>query len=194
MKKTARELPVVLFADAAAFDTWLDENHAGSPGLWLRIAKKKAALRSITYPEAVEVALCHGWIDSQLKKFDDESFIQKFTPRGARSIWSKINRARVDGLIDAGRMKAAGLAEVERAKTDGRWAQAYDSARTATVPEDLQAAFDASATAGRAFAALDAANRYAVLFRVQTARTPATRATRIAALVAMLEQGGRIHG
>jgi uncharacterized protein YdeI (YjbR/CyaY-like superfamily) len=194
MNKTARELPVVLFADAAAFDTWLDENHAGSPGLWLRIAKKKAALRSITYPEAVEVALCHGWIDSQLKKFDDESFIQKFTPRAARSIWSKINRARVDALIDADRMKAAGLVEVERAKADGRWAQAYDSARTATVPEDLQAAFDASATAGHAFAALDAANRYAVLFRVQTARTPATRARRIAALVAMLEQEGRIHG
>lgn len=194
MKKPAPELPVMLFDSAAAFERWLADRHDTAPGVWLRIAKKHAALRSVTYAEAVDVALCFGWIDSQLKKFDDASYVQRFTPRGRRSIWSKINRGKVAALIEAGRMQPPGLAEVERAQADGRWEQAYDSARTATVPDDLRAALDASAAAAAFFETLDGANRYAVLFRVQTARTPVTRARRIATLVAMLERGEKIHG
>jgi uncharacterized protein YdeI (YjbR/CyaY-like superfamily) len=193
MKKRAPELPVTHFESADAFERWLDENHATSPGVWLRIAKKKAPLRSVTYAEAVDAALCQGWIDSQAKSLDEHSYIQRFTPRGPRSVWSKINREKVAALTEAGRMRPGGLAAVERARADGRWDQAYDSARTATVPDDLRAAFDANPAAAEFFASLDRANRYAVLWRVQTARTATTRASRIARLVDMLARGEKIH-
>lgn len=194
MKAPAPELPIILFDDQAAWAAWLDEHHADSPGVWMRVAKKGAPYASVSYAEALDVALCYGWIDSQKKTFDQHSFLQKFGPRGARSIWSKVNREKVHALTEAGRMKPAGLLAVESAKADGRWDAAYDPASTATVPDDLQAALDANPKAKEFFATLNGANRYAVLFRVQTARKPETRAKRIATLVEMLERNEKIHG
>jgi uncharacterized protein YdeI (YjbR/CyaY-like superfamily) len=194
MKAPAPELPIILFDDQAAWAAWLDEHHADSPGVWLRLAKKGAPYASVSYAEALDDALCYGWIDSQKKTFDQHSFLQKFGPRGARSIWSKVNREKIQALIDAGRMKPAGLQAVESAKADGRWDAAYDPASTATVPDDLQAALDANPKAKEFFATLNGANRYAILFRVQTAKKPETRAKRITTLVEMLERNEKIHG
>ncbi|HZG44387.1 MAG TPA: YdeI/OmpD-associated family protein [Longimicrobium sp.] len=194
MKAPAPELPIILFEDEAAWAAWLDEHHEASPGAWLRLAKKGAAYASVSYAEALDVALCYGWIDSQKKTFDQHSFLQKFGPRGARSLWSKVNREKVHALTEAGRMKPAGILTVESAKADGRWDAAYDPASTATVPDDLQAALNANPKAKAFFATLDGANRYAILFRVQTAKKPETRARRIATLVQMLERNEKIHG
>lgn len=191
-KKPAPELPVVHFEDADAFAEWLERNHGESPGVWLRHAKKGAALRSVSYADALDVALCYGWIDSQKKSYDEESWLQKFGPRGPKSLWSRINREKIEALTAAGRMKVAGLEAVERAKADGRWDAAYDSPRNATIPDDFQAELDRSPAARDFFASLNAANRYSVLFRIQTAR-PAARAARIATLVAMLERGEKFH-
>jgi len=187
------ELPVILFEHAQAWTEWLEENHPDAPGVWLRIAKKAAGMRSVTYAEALDVALCYGWIDSQKKSYDEASFLQKFTPRGPRSIWSRVNREKVDALVGAGRMKPAGLLAVERAKADGRWDAAYESPRNATVPEDFQAELDRNPAARDFFAALNRTNRYAILFRIQTAKKPETRAKRIASFVAMLERNEKIH-
>jgi len=194
MKAPAPELPIILFDDQAAWAEWLDEHHADSPGVWLRLAKKVAPYASVSYAEALDEALCYGWIDSQKKTFDQHSFLQKFGPRGARSIWSKVNREKVHALTEAGRMKPAGIQAVDSAKADGRWDAAYDPASTATVPDDLQAALDANPKAKEFFATLNGANRYAILFRVQTAKKPETRAKRIATLVEMLERNEKIHG
>lgn len=136
-----------LFKSAKAFEVWLKKNHAASGGLWLRIAKRGANEPSVTYPEAVEVALCWGWIDGQKKSLDDQHYLQRFTPRRARSVWSKINVEKVQALIEAGRMQPAGQAQIDAAKADGRWERAYDGARTSTVPEDLQAALEAEPAA-----------------------------------------------
>jgi uncharacterized protein YdeI (YjbR/CyaY-like superfamily) len=187
------EAAPALFKNAKAFETWLKKHHATSDGLWLKIAKRGAAEPSVTYPEAVDIALCWGWIDGQKKSFDDQHFLQRFTPRRARSVWSKINVDKVAALIEAGRMQAPGLAQVEAAKADGRWAQAYDGARTSTVPADLQAALDTEPRAKAFFATVNAANRYAVLWRIQTAVRPETRAKRIEQLVAMLARGETLH-
>jgi uncharacterized protein YdeI (YjbR/CyaY-like superfamily) len=182
-----------LFKNAKAFEAWLKKHHATSDGLWLQIAKKGAEEPSVTYPEAVEIALCWGWIDGQKKGLDDQHFLQRFTPRRARSIWSKINVGKVAALVEAGRMQPPGQAQVDAARADGRWEQAYDGARTSTMPDDLQAALDANTAAKAFFATLDATNRYAVLWRVQTASKPDTRARRIAQLVDMLSRGETIH-
>ena len=182
-----------LFPDAMAFEAWLQKHHATSDGLWLQIAKKGANETSVTYPEAVEAALCWGWIDGQKKGLDDQHFLQRFTPRRARSIWSKVNVAKVATLIEAGRMQPPGHAQVEAAKADGRWARAYDGARTSSVPDDLLAALDESPQAQAFFATLNASNRYAVTWRVQTAVKPETRARRIAQLVEMLGRGKAVH-
>ena len=187
------EIESTLFRNAKAFEAWLKKNHAKSDGLWLRIAKRGADEPSVTYPEAVEIALCWGWIDGQKKGLDDQHFLQRFTPRRAHSIWSKINVDKVAALIEAGRMQAPGHAQIEAAKADGRWAQAYDSAKTATMPEDLQAALDANPKAKAFFATVNASNRYAVLWRVQTAVKPETRARRIELLVDMLARGETVH-
>jgi uncharacterized protein YdeI (YjbR/CyaY-like superfamily) len=157
-----------LFKSAKAFETWLKKNHATSDGVWLKIAKRGANEPSVTYPEAVEIALCWGWIDGQKKGLDDQHFLQRFTPRRARSIWSQINVDKVAALIEAGRMQAPGYAQIEAAKADGRWARAYDGARTSAVPEDLLAALEAEPRAKAFFATINAANRYAVLWRIQT--------------------------
>lgn len=182
-----------LFKNARTFETWLKKHHASSDGLWLQIAKRGAHESSVTYAEAVEIALCWGWIDGQKKSLDDQHFLQRFTPRRARSVWSKVNVEKVAALIAAGRMQAPGLAQVEAAKADGRWARAYDGARTSVVPEDLLAALDAQPQAKAFFATINASNRYAVLWRIQTAVKPETRARRIAQLVAMLARGETVH-
>lgn len=187
------EASATSFKSARAFETWLKKNHATSDGLWLMIARRGAGQAGVTYPEAVEIALCWGWIDGQKKGLDDQHFLQRFTPRRARSIWSKINVDKVAALIEAGRMQAPGHAQIESAKADGRWAQAYDGARTSAVPEDLRAALEAEPQAKAFFATLDAANRYAVLWRIQTAVKAETRARRIAQLVAMLARRETIH-
>ena len=182
-----------LFKSAKAFETWLKKHHATSDGLWLKIAKRGADEASVTYPEAVEIALCWGWIDGQKKGLDDQHFLQRFTPRRARSIWSKTNVDKAEALIEAGRMQPPGHAQIEAAKADGRWARAYDGARTSTAPEDLLAALEAEPKAKAFFATLNAANRYAVLWRIQTAVKAETRARRIAQLVEMLARGETVH-
>jgi uncharacterized protein YdeI (YjbR/CyaY-like superfamily) len=182
-----------LFKSAKAFETWLKKHHATSDGLWLKIAKRGADEPSVTYPEAVEIALCWGWIDGQKKGLDDQHYLQRFTPRRARSVWSKINVDKVAALIKAGRMQAPGHAQIKAAKADGRWAQAYDSPRTSAVPEDLLAALEAEPKAKAFFATINASNRYAVLWRIQTAVKPETRARRIAQLVEMLARGETVH-
>ncbi|MEY4751499.1 MAG: hypothetical protein RIQ60_3713 [Pseudomonadota bacterium] len=182
-----------LFKTAQAFEAWLERHHATSEGLWLKIAKRGAERPSVTYADAVDIALCWGWIDSQKKAFDSQHFLQRFTPRRARSLWSKINVDKVAALIEAGRMQSPGHAQIEAAQADGRWAQAYDGARTSTVPEDLQAALDAEPKAKAFFTSIDAANRYAILWRIQTAVKPETRTRRIAQFVAMLARGETLH-
>ncbi|MFG2078047.1 YdeI/OmpD-associated family protein [Nonomuraea maritima] len=188
-----QDLPIIAFASRAAFEKWLDAEHEVSPGLWLKIAKKESGIASVTYSEAVDVALCFGWIDGQKAKLDDDHWLQRFTPRTPRSKWSKVNRGRVEALVAAGAMRPAGLARVEEAKADGRWDAAYASQRTATVPDDLQAALDADPAAAEFFATLDSANRYAILYRVGDAKRPATRAARIEKFVTMLREHQKIH-
>jgi uncharacterized protein YdeI (YjbR/CyaY-like superfamily) len=187
------EIEAQLFANQRAWDAWLRSNHRSSVGLWLLLAKKGASRNSVSYIEALESALCFGWIDGQKKALDDDFWLQRFTPRRSRSIWSKINRTRVLALIAQGRMKAAGLKEVERAKADGRWDEAYESASAAKVPPDLQAALDGNLKAKTFFSTLDGANRYAVLWRVHTAKRAETRAKRIAKYIEMLARQEKLH-
>ncbi|MFI4957624.1 MAG: YdeI family protein [Lysobacterales bacterium] len=177
----------------AAWAAWLAKNHRASEGIWLRLAKKSADTSSVTYTEAIDVALCYGWIDGQ-KQADNEHFwLQRFTPRSARSIWSKINRDKATKLMANGQMKEAGLKEIERAKNDGRWDAAYDSARTAEVPIDFQAALDRNPKAKAFFATLNSSNRYAILFRIHTAKKIETRESRIQKFVQMLENHEKLH-
>lgn len=185
--------PTLLFASAADWEAWLEAQPADSPGLWLKLAKKGCDTPSIDYPTALESALCFGWIDGQKRPLDESFWLQRFTPRKSRSKWSKINRDKATALIEAGRMRAAGLREVERAREDGRWDAAYSSQSVATVPEDLQAALDADPQAAEFFATLDSANRYAVLYRVQEAKRADTRAKRIEKFVAMLHAHETLH-
>ena len=186
-------LPVMSFESTGAWDKWLAAHHADSPGLWLKIAKKGATGRTISYSEALDVALCHGWIDGQKGRHDDEYWLQRFTPRKPGSKWSKINTERAEALIASGRMRPAGLREVERAQADGRWEQAYESQSRVTVPEDLARALAANERARAFFATLDSANRYAILYRIGTAKKPETRARRIDTYVAMLSEHKKIH-
>ena len=183
----------IRFASQREFEAWLRTHHARSDGEWLQLAKAGCETPGLTYAQAVESALCWGWIDGQKRAFDAQHFLQRFTPRRARSLWSKINCAKAEALVASGRMRPPGLAEIERAKADGRWDAAYDGARTSAVPDDLAAALAAARGARAFFDALDAANRYAVLWRVQTAKKPETRARRIETLVAMLARGEKIH-
>jgi uncharacterized protein YdeI (YjbR/CyaY-like superfamily) len=189
----AAGLPTLPFATPRAFADWLADHHAAARGIWLRFAKKASGRASITYAEAIDVALAWGWIDGQKQRGDEASWLQKFTPRGAKSVWSRINREKALRLIAAGAMQPAGLAAVERAREDGRWDLAYDPPSRATVPDDLQAALTKNARAAAFFLALDARNRYAVLWRVQTAKKAETRQKRIAAFVAMLARGDKRH-
>ena len=187
------DLPVVEFATRAEWARWLAAEHAASAGVWLKIARKDGGAESVSYSDALDVALCHGWIDGQKDRLDERFWLQRFTPRTPRSRWSKRNRERAEALIGSGQMAPAGTREIERAQADGRWEAAYDSHSTATVPDDLQAELDRNAAAREFFAALDSTNRYAILYRIQEARRPDTRARRIAKYVAMLSEGRRIH-
>jgi uncharacterized protein YdeI (YjbR/CyaY-like superfamily) len=190
---TADGLPMLSFATTSAWSRWLAAHHSSSRGVWLKIAKTGASSTSITYAEALDVALAWGWIDGQKGKLDEVFWLQRFTPRKAKSPWSKINRAKAEALIAAGSMEPPGLAEVERAKRDGRWEGAYDGAASSSVPADLAAAFARNARALAFFETLDGANRYAILYRVQTAKKPQTRAERIARFVAMCARRETIH-
>jgi uncharacterized protein YdeI (YjbR/CyaY-like superfamily) len=185
-------LPLLL-EDQETWCSWLRENHATSSGVWLRIARKSANVRSVSYPQAVDTALCFGWIDGQKKSDDTNCWLQRFTPRSQRSVWSKINREKALRLIELGQMHAAGLREVERAKRDGRWDGAYDSPSGATIPADFQAVLDKTPRAKAFFATLDRRNRYAVLFRIQTAKRAEARAKRIKQFAEMLSQHEKIY-
>jgi uncharacterized protein YdeI (YjbR/CyaY-like superfamily) len=193
MKPEKTELPIELFKDQKHWTVWLDKHHGESPGLWLRLAKKASDIQSVTYAEALEVALCYGWIDGQKMTYDESSWLQKFTPRGDRSLWSKVNREKAEELIRTGRMKPAGLAAVERAKQNGRWEAAYDSPGNATVPSDFQEELDRRPEAKEFFATLNSANRYAILWRIQTVKKAETRARRIQQFIEMLEKKEKIH-
>lgn len=181
--------PVVAFESQAAWEQWLADHHATANGVWVKMAKKASGIPTVTHADALEVALCYGWIDGQRNRFDEQWFIQRFTPRRSRSKWSKINRAKAEQLIRDGRMQPAGLREIERARADGRWAAAYDAPSVATVPDDLRRALDENAAAAAFFATLNRQNRFAIIYQVQDAKRPETRARRIERFIAMLNEG-----
>lgn len=185
--------PVRLFKSQNDWDAWLEKNHERREGLWVRIAKKGSGLPSVTYAEALETALCYGWIDGQKAPENENTWLQRFVPRCEKSIWSKINREKAEALIRCGRMKEAGLAALERAKANGCWDAAYDAPSRATVPNDLQAALDENPKAKSFFAELDGANRYAILFRIQRAKKAETRARKIQEFIDMLRRHESIH-
>jgi uncharacterized protein YdeI (YjbR/CyaY-like superfamily) len=189
----ADELPQIAFASGAEWEAWLEEHHADSPGVAVKIAKKGSGIPTVAYPEVLDIAICFGWIDGRRNALDDEYFLQRFTPRRARSRWSQINRDKAEALIKAGRMRPAGLAEVERAKADGRWAAAYGGQRAMAVPEDLQRELDARPEAAAFFAQLSSQNRYSILYRLHDAKRAETRARRLEKFVAMLEAGETIY-
>jgi len=186
-------LPTSEFGSAADLEAWLEENHATSEGFWLKIAKKGSGERSVSYAEALTLALCFGWIDSQKKSFDESFFLQRFTPRRPRGRWSRKNRDEAETLIEAGRMRPPGMAEVEAARADGRWAAAYEGQRRAEVPDDLRRELDRNERAAKFFEKLDGANRYAILYRLDEVKKPETRERRLRKFVTMLERGETIH-
>jgi uncharacterized protein YdeI (YjbR/CyaY-like superfamily) len=186
-------LPTKSFATSRAWAAWIAKQPSDTSGVWLKLPKKGAIEPSVTKQQAIEVALCYGWIDGQIKSFDDAWFITRFTPRRAQSKWSHINKKTAERLCQEGKMQGAGLREIERAKADGRWGRAYKPQSKAAVPKDLAAALRANSKANAFFKTLDAANRYAILYRVHEAKRPETRAKRIEKFVAMLARGERIH-
>lgn len=185
--------PILAFASPEEWEAWLEREHASSDGVWLKFAKKGSGVASVAYAEAVEVGLCYGWIDSQALSLDERFYLQKFTPRRARSKWSRVNRDKVAALMKQGRMKPAGLAQVEAAKKDGRWEAAYASPADVEVPEDLQRALDASPKAAEFFATLNKSNRYAIVYQLQDAKKPETRTRRLEKFVGMLERGEKLY-
>jgi uncharacterized protein YdeI (YjbR/CyaY-like superfamily) len=191
MKDT--EFPILPFANKKKWADWLAKQHDKSSGVWLKLGKKDSGIASVTYEEALDVALCYGWIDGQKKGFDEKYWLQKFTPRGPKSIWSKINTEKAEKLIKSGEMKPAGSKAIEAAKGDGRWDAAYASQKNISVPEDFQAALDKNEKAKAFFATLNSVNRYAILFRIQTAKKAETRAKRIQQFIEMLEKSEKIY-
>lgn len=187
------ELPILPFSNKKKWGAWLAREHGKSAGVWLKFAKKDSGIPSLTYEEALDVALCYGWIDGQKKGFDDQYWLQKFTPRGPKSIWSRINTGKVERLIASGEMKPAGLKAVELAKQDGRWNAAYASQKNISIPEDFQAALEKNRKAKDFFTTLNSVNRYAILFRIHNAKKPETRARKIQEFVQMLERGEKLH-
>lgn len=191
--KTYDDEEQIAFADAATFDRWLAEHHASSTGVWLRIAKKGSGKQSVGYQEALDIALTWGWVDGLKRPLDATEWLQRFTPRRPRSPWSRINCGKAEALIAATRMKPPGLAEVERAKKDGRWANAYVSQSTAELPADFAEALAKDKKATAFYATLNAANRFAIIYRLQSAKKPETRRKRFDALLAMLAGGEKLH-
>lgn len=193
MSKKESELPILLFADQPSWEAWLEQNHATSAGVRLRLAKKQANVVTLTYQEALESSLCYGWIDSRKEAYDESTWLQRFTPRGAKSIWSKVNKDKAEALIASGRMQPSGLRAIEAAKRNGQWDKAYEPQSRATVPDDLQSELDRNPQAKAFFETLDSQNRYAVLFRIHNAKKAETRAKRIQQFVTMLERGEKIY-
>jgi uncharacterized protein YdeI (YjbR/CyaY-like superfamily) len=187
-------LPVLNFRNGESFEDWLGQQPADAAGVWLKLPKKSAREPGLTKAEAIDAALCHGWIDGQLDKYDEEYWLIRFTPRKARSKWSEVNKRRATELLAEGRLQKSGIAQIEAAKADGRWATAYAPASSAKVPADLQDALNANPQAAKFFATLKGANRYAVLYRIGSVKRPETRARKIAEYVAILERGETIHG
>ena len=187
------EQPIIAFSSAAVFRRWLTKNHVEHPGIWMQIAKKDSGIASVTYAEALDEALCLGWIDGQKKRLDEAAWLQKFTKRGVRSLWSKVNVGHIERLTREGRMQPAGQAAVDAAKADGRWDAAYHSASKAELPADFLAALAKHKKAEAFFATLNQSNRYAIYFRITTAKKPETRAKRIADFVAMLKREEKLH-
>ena len=194
MSEERAGLPIIAFSNVAALERWLELQPETSPGLWVKLAKAGSGIASVSKSEAIDAALCHGWIDGQLDKYDSACWLVRFTPRTARSKWSQVNRARAAELLDAGRMRPSGLRQVEAAKADGRWDAAYAPASRAEVPPDLQAALDDSPGAAAFFGTLTGANRYAILYRIGAVKKPETRARKIASFIAMLERHETVHG
>ena len=191
--KHADKLPVMSFETQRDWETWLKEHHTDTKGIWLKIAKKETRILSLSYSEALESALCYGWIDGQKASFDDQYWLQKFTPRGPKSIWSQVNRDKATALLAEGRMQPGGLRQVELAKSNGRWEAAYESQSKVTIPADFQRELDTNQKAKDFFSTLDSRNRYAILFRIQTAKRPETRSARIQKFIEMLAQQQRIY-
>jgi uncharacterized protein YdeI (YjbR/CyaY-like superfamily) len=185
--------PILAFASEAEWEAWLDAEHVASDGVWLKFAKKGSGVETVVYAEALDVALCYGWIDSQVSRLDERFYLQKFTPRRARSKWSQINREKIEALTRQGRMRPAGLEQVELAKSDGRWEAAYASPTNVEMPDDLQAALDASPKAAEFWAGLNKSNRFAILYQLQDAKKPETRARRLEKFVGMLERGEKLY-
>jgi len=189
----AAKLPTLPFESKKKWSDWLAKQHDKTPGVWLKIGKKEAGISSVTYEEALDVALCYGWIDGQKKGFDEKYWLQKFTPRGPKSIWSKINTEKAERLIVSGEMKPAGFKAIDLAKQDGRWEAAYASQKNISIPEDFQAALDKNKKAKAFFATLKSAERYSFLFRIHQAKKPETRAKRIQQFIELLEKGEKLH-
>jgi uncharacterized protein YdeI (YjbR/CyaY-like superfamily) len=185
--------PQLSFASAAEWESWLERNHAARSGVWVVIAKRGSGIESVRYPEVLDSAICFGWIDARRRALDETRFLQRFTPRRARSRWSRVNREKAEVLTTASRMRPVGLAEVEAARADGRWDAAYESQSRAAVPEDLEQALAASPRASAAFAGLSSQNRYSILYRLQEAKRPETRQRRLEKFLTMLEAGETIH-
>lgn len=191
--KNTDSLPIISFATQQDWEVWLEAYHADTRGIWLKIAKKETRIPSVSYAEALESALCYGWIDGQKASFDEQYWLQKFTPRGPRSMWSKINCDKATALLTAGRMQPAGIQQVERAKADGRWDAAYESQSKITVPEDFQRELDNNPKAREFFNTLNSTNRYAILYRIQTAKKTETRSARISKFITMLAEEQKIY-
>lgn len=187
------DLPILTFSSQATWELWLEQHHASSPGLWVKLAKKGLDIASLTYKEALDAALCYGWIDGQKASFDEQFWLQRFTPRRAGSKWSQINRGKAEELIRQGRMKSAGRREIELARADGRWEAAYAGQREITIPDDLRLALEKNPPASEFFNTLNSQNRYAILYRIQDAKKPETRAKRIEKFVLMLSEHRKIY-
>ncbi len=191
--KKADTRPIISFETQQNWERWLTEHHTETEGLWLKIAKKEAGISSVNYAEALESAICYGWIDGQKASFDDKYWLQKFTPRRAKSIWSKVNCSKALALIAEGRMQPAGIRQVELAQADGRWEAAYESQSKITIPDDFQRELDNNSKAQEFFTTLNSVNRYAILFRIQTAKKPETRSARISTFIEMLANNQKLY-
>ncbi|GAC1566551.1 MAG: YdeI family protein [Ktedonobacteraceae bacterium] len=191
--KNADSLPMMSFETRQGWEQWLTKHHADTKGIWLKIAKKESSISSVNYAEALDSALCYGWIDGQKASFDDRYWLQKFSPRRPKSMWSKVNCDKATALIAEGRMQPAGLRQVELAQADGRWDLAYESQSKITIPADFQSELDKNQQAKEFFSTLNSVNRYAILFRIQTAKKPETRTARIQKFIEMLSKNEKIY-